>query len=255
MTRLTGGPYLRRVRPAVLLPAALLAACATVPREPAFQQVEVSAVHAGGVKVLGLLTSGPGRLVVYGTDTDSLSVRYSLSATTRAGLLRNQVETIDKPDSLVVTIRPEPGSTIDLQIEMPERLAVTLRDEGRDVIVRNVENSVNVVLHAGGSLDVDDVEGPLRIHDEAGPVRIHDVRGPIDLVDSGGGIVIDDVKNSVRVQTGTGPVTITDAGADVDVVAGPGDLVVRDVEGTLRYTKRGGGRVTIERVAGGVERR
>lgn len=254
MTGFPAAAYLRRVRPALALPAALLA-CATAAREPAFQQVEMTAISAAGVKVLGLLTSGPGRLVVYGGEGDSLSVAYSLSATTRAGLLRNQVETIDKPDSLIVTIRPEPGSTIDLQIEMPERLAVALRDEGRHVIVRNVENRVTVMLHTGGSLDVEDVEGALRIHDEGGPVRIHDVRGPIDLVDSGGGIVIDDVKNGVRVQTGTGSVAITGVEGDVDVVTGPGDLLVQDVEGRLRYTKRGGGRVTIEDVAGGVERR
>ena len=255
MTPRAGRAYLRAVRLALLLPAAFVAGCATAAREPAFQQIEATAVHAGHAKVLGLLTSGPGRLVVYGSETDSLSVRYALSTTTRAGLVRNQVETIDKPDSLFVTIRPAEGSTIDLQVEMPERLAVVLRDEGRDVIIRNVENRVEVMLHTGGSLDVDDVEGPLRIHDERGPIRIHDVRGPVDVVDAGGRIVIDDVKNSVRVQTGTGAVTISDVEADVDVITGPGDLVVRDVKGALAYTKRGGGRVTIERVAGGVTRR
>lgn len=222
---------------------------------PSFEQLEASSIDASRATVLALLTSGRGSLIVFGSETDSLAVRYAVSSPTRAGLFRNQVETIDKDDSLLVAIRPTPGSTIDLQIEMPERLTVDLRDEGRDVIFRNVENRVDVFQHTSGSLNFDDIEGPLTISDGVGPIRIHDVRGPILISDQGGGIRIQDVKNTVHIEArGSGDLLIENVGGDVSVTAGAGRLTVRDVAGALRYRKTGPGEVAIERVSGAVER-
>ena len=244
-------------RPAVLraaLLAPLLLACASGQRGAGFEQLQTTAVDATGASVLGLLTSGRGNLVVIGQETDSLHVNYAVSTPSRDGLFRNQVETIDKEDSLFVTIRPATNATIDLQVQTPERLRLLLTDEGRDVIVRNIENRVDVARRGGGLLDLEDIEGPLTIDDGTGAIRIRDVRGPIVIDDAGGDIAIHDVKNSVRIDTQSGDLTIEQAGADVTVTAGPGDLTIRDVSGKVAYRKIGTGRVTVERVAGGVER-
>ena len=241
--------------PALLACGLLLAGCASGRRgEPGFEQIQTTSVPAAGARILGLLTSGQGSLVVYGSETDSLSVRYAVSAETRAGLFRNQVETIEKDDSLFVTIRPIATSSIDLQVEMPEGLAVNLRDEGRNVVLRNTENRVDVFLHAGGSLDFDDIDGPLQIQDGTGPIRIHDVRGPIVIDDKGGGIVVRQVTNSIRIGAGPGDITIEHVSRDVHVTMGPGRLTIRQVEGNVAYRKTGSGEVTIESVKGTVER-
>jgi hypothetical protein len=217
------------------------------------QDVRASAIPVDRARVLGILTSGSGNLIVRGTDSDSLSVLYSRSASGRA-CYSPPIETIDKADSLFVTIDDTTTSPIDLQIGMPEDLTLDLRDAARDIIVRNVENRVDVFLHARGSLDFDDIEGPLTIEDGVGPIRIHDVRGPIVIRDDGGGITITEVKNTVNVETGGGDVTITNTGADVELVMGAGRLVVRDVGGSLRYRKTGPGEITITNVTGGVTR-
>lgn len=228
-------------------------ACASGRPTRGFEQLQATSVFAGNARILGLLTSGQGNLLVLGNESDSLSVRYAVSTETRAGLFRNQVETIDKGDSLYVTIRPTASSSIDLQIESPEKLAVHLTDEGRDVIFRNIENRVAVFRHGAGSLNFDDIEGPLTIQDGTGPIRIHDVRGPIVIYDETGEIRVREVDNSLRIESRAGDVTIEEVGGDVSVIAGRGRLTVRDVKGNLSYKKSGTGGVSIEGIAGQVE--
>ncbi|MFN2431411.1 MAG: hypothetical protein ABR599_01060 [Gemmatimonadota bacterium] len=234
----------------------VLAACA--PRQgrdsAGGTQVNRSSVRAGDARVLQILTTGTGTLLVRGEETDSLSVEYVATSPTRAASYRVPVETIDKPDTLIVTIHASTVSHIDLHLTMPERMTVGLRDEARDVTFRNVENRVDVHLHPRGSLDFDDIEGPLQIVDGVGPIRVRDVRGPVVIQDEGGGISVVEVKNSVRIETRRGDVTLHQVGGDVNVVMGTGDLVVREVGGKLTYRKSGPGQVTIEEVAGAVER-
>jgi len=237
----------------------LLLDCKTTPDRDSTPQdsrtiVNLTAIPAAHVQFLGVLTLGQGSLIVFGSETDSLFVRSVVSTQTQAEASRVQVETIDKPDSLFVTTRPTSTASVDLQVEAPEKLRLHLTDEGRDVIVRNIENQVDAFRTGRGSLDIDDVEGPLTIQDGTGPIKIHDARGPLVINDEGGGIQINDVKNSVRIETGGGDVTIEQVRADVSVFAGPGNLTVRDVVGKVSYRKTGSGRVTIERVTGAVEK-
>lgn len=233
-------------------------ACATTPpggEGETFKQIQSTSLPARHVHFLGLLTSGQGNLVLTGMETDSLTVSYLVSAANRAGLFPNQVETIDKSDSLLVTIRPAKGSSVDLQVQMPEKLAVELHDEQRAVRFQNIENRVEVLLHGTGSLDFDDIEGPLTIQDGTGSIKIHDTRGPLRIVDQGGGITIDEVKNSVTIEAQAGDIVITNVNKDVNVTAGPGSLTIRGVAGKVSYKKTGTGQVTIENVTGGVEKR
>jgi hypothetical protein len=238
-----------------LLTPALLGCASAAGAGRSFQQLQVASIPAHNARILGLLTNGVGSLVVVGDEGDSLSVRYSVSADSRAGLFRNQVETIDKGDSVFVTIRPAQVVRVDLQVEMPEKLSVGLRDDQRQVVFRNVENRIDVFAHpGGGSLDFDDVEGSLTVKDGPGPIRIHDVRGPILIVDEGGGIRIDEVTNTVSIDARSGSLSIQRVGGDVNVTAGDGDLTIRDVTGRVSYKKTGRGKVTIEAIAGGVEK-
>jgi hypothetical protein len=246
-----------RVRAAclVILPWILLGCASASGRGERFEQIQVASLPAVDAKTLGVLTSGRGSLLIFGSNSDSLTVRYAVSTQSRAGLFRNQVETIDKGDSLLVAIRPTAGSAIDLQVEAPEQVAVQLvDDEGRQVVVRNLENRVDVIRHRDGSLDLDDIDGPLVIQDGAGSIRVHDVRGPIVIRDDGGDVVIEGVTNSVVMESRQGDVRIEGVGQDVRLELGRGELVVRDVAGKLSYRKTGPGRVTIERVVGGVEK-
>ena len=240
-----------------LLPLALAgAACVGHGREPStFQQVQVSALPADGARVLGILTVGEGNLLVTGHDRDSLTVSYAVSAASRAAAFTNPVETIDKADSLFVTMPRDFSGRIDLHVEMPEEMAVALRDEGRRVRFRNVENRVDVFTHSGGALDFDDIEGPLTVQDGPGPIAIHDVRGPIAIQDQGGGITIREVQNSVRIVTRGGDVRIEGVGGGVDVEAGSGRLTIRGVKGDVSYRKTGTGEVSVEDVRGEVRRR
>lgn len=263
MTRRGPRPYLAAMRPAACvfvtaaaaLGAGLLAGCAFGGRgaRPA-SHIQVASVQAIDVKVLVLLMTGRGSLIIRGGETDSLTVRSAVSTATAAGRYRVPVETVDKGDSLLVTTSPSAAIRIDLQMDAPEDLAVNLMDEGRDVILRNVENRVDVVRHLGGSLDLEDIEGPLAINDGPGPIRVHDVRGPIAINDGGGEVSVSEVQNSLRIESRGGDVTVENVEGDVIIRAGPGRLTVRSVGGRLSYRKAGAGQVRIEGIAGGVQK-
>ena len=213
--------------------------------------VTSTSLPASQIEHVAVVTEGKGSLLLQGGDADTLEVSYVQSG---PELLQNQVETIDKGDTMVVGIHPTKGSSIDLRVSMPERVTLALEDEAREVVVNNIENRVDVLMHAGGSLQFDDIEGPLTIVDGGGPIRLHDVRGPIEIRDESGLVDIHEVTNSVKIESQRGDVTLDNVGGDVTLTVGPGDLSVTNVTGKLAYRKTGSGRVRIENVAGGVEK-
>jgi hypothetical protein len=242
--------------PAWTLAVIAIWSCATAERKDPGDATLVQSVSlsAAGIQHVGVLTEDKGSLVLEGGDKDSLIVSYVLNARNPRGIFPNQVETIDKGDTMVVGIHPTPGTSIDLRVTMPERVTLLIQDQARDVIVNNIENRVDVLMHAGGSLEFDDVEGPLSIADGGGPIRLHHVRGPIEIRDESGRIDIREVSNNVTIDSRVGDVALEKVGGDVTLSVGAGDLTVRDVTGKLIYRKVGPGKVTIENVAGGVEK-
>jgi hypothetical protein len=246
----------RALAPACALATLLTSGCASAPagEGESFAAVQSTGASAENVKHVGVLTVGKGSLLLTGGDKDSVLVRYAVSSRSRSALFRNQVETIDKGDTMLVTIRPTAGTSIDLQVEMPEHVTLSLRDEARAVTVHNIGNRVEVALHSGGSLDFDEIEDAITVLDGGGPIRIHDVRGPIEIRDESGTIAIRKVTDSVKIDSRVGDVSLEEVGGDVTISAGPGDLTVRGVKGKLSYRKIGTGKVTIEDVAGGVEK-
>jgi hypothetical protein len=219
-----------------------------------FAAILSTAAPAVNARHVGVLTVGKGRLLLTGSDTDSVLVHYAVKARSRNDLFASPVQIIEKGDTLLVTIEPLPDASLDLQVEMPEHVTLALRDEARDVTVRNIENRVEVALHSGGALELDDIEGPLTILDGGGPIRVHDVHGPIDIRDEGGPITIQEVANGVSIDSKIGDITLEKVRGDVRLSMGAGNLTVRGVTGKLSYRKTGAGKVTVQDVAGGVEK-
>ncbi len=219
-----------------------------------YAAIQSTAAPAADARYVGVLTVGEGRLLLMGSDTDSVLVHYAVNARSREDRFASPVEIIEKGDTLLVTIHPLPDASLDLQVEMPEHVTLALRDQARDVTVRNIDNRVEVALHSGGSLELDDIEGPLTILDGGGPIRVHDVRGPIDIRDEGGPITIHEVANGLSIDSQVGDITLESVRGNVRLSMGAGNLTVREVTGKLSYRKTGAGKVTIQDVAGGVEK-
>jgi hypothetical protein len=273
VTSRDGAGYLRGMRPPADRPrrafpagfptlalsalAALLGAgCASAASGTgeSFAAIQSTAAPAASARYVGVLTVGEGRLQLTGSDTDSVLVHYAVNARSRNDLFASPVQIIEKGDTLLVTIEPLPNASLDLQVEMPEHVTLALRDQARDVTVRGIDSRVEVALHSGGSLEFDDIEGPLTILDGGGPIRVHDVRGPIDIRDEGGPITIHKVANGVSIDSKIGDITLESVRGDVRLSMGAGNLTVHGVTGKLSYRKAGAGKVTIEDVTGGVEK-
>jgi DUF4097 and DUF4098 domain-containing protein YvlB len=118
---------------------------------------------------------------------------------------------------------------LDLVIEVPAGLAVSIED-----------GSGSVVLDGVGDVSIEDGSGDLRITSVAGRVTIDD---------GSGNVVIGGVGEDVEIDDGSGDVRIEGVRANVMVEDGSGEIDIRDVTGTVRVSD-GSGSIRVEGIGG-----
>lgn len=124
------------------------------------------------------------------------------------------------------------NQALDLVIEVPEGVALDVRDSSGAAHVRRV--------------------AALRLEDGSGEVVVEDVRGDVRVEDGSGAISIARVGGQVRVRDGSGEIDVRDVRGSVAVDDGSGALAVSDVGGNLTVERAGSGGVRVARVAGAV---
>lgn len=124
-------------------------------------------------------------------------------------------------------------ATLDIRVQVPEKLAVSAIDSSGDARIRNV-----------ASLEMTDSSGELRISDVPGDVTLRDSSGDITLREVGGSVVLND---------SSGDVLIDQVGRNVNVeVDSSGDLEIRDVKGSVHIQQDSSGDIRVGEVTGGV---
>jgi DUF4097 and DUF4098 domain-containing protein YvlB len=161
---------------------------------------------------------------------------------------------------------------IDLEVRLPQNLALGIRTNSGDADVAHVStldfssHSGDLVLHhATGSVAVDvhsgDVKaddiGSLEVrHAGSGDVNARGVHGEVRVGNVGSGdLVFDDVSNGVHVESiGSGDVTVDRAGGSVIVDSvGSGDINVDDIGGDLVVKSAGSSDIHHHNVKGKVD--
>jgi hypothetical protein len=162
------------------------------------------------------------------------------------------------------------SASLDLEIELPDHLALRIDDGSGSITVRSVASLE--VEDGSGSLDVSDVHGDVEIDDGSGEIEVLGVGGSVVIDDGSGQIEVTGVGRSVRVSDGSGEIELRDVDGDVIVeddgsgeidIAGVGGNViveedgsggirVHDVDGDLTVHRDGSGSVIVEDVRGRV---
>jgi DUF4097 and DUF4098 domain-containing protein YvlB len=134
----------------------------------------------------------------------------------------NHVEVVVEKTADGYTVHPlhqtDSGETVDvdLEVELPKTVRVTLRTDHGDISVADVGGSVDAST-ASGDIEIHDVGGDVAAQTEKGDVRIDQVAGSVTLKGRGADVEIADVKANVTLD---GPFT--------------GDTVVRKVAGATQ---------------------
>jgi hypothetical protein len=136
--------------------------------------------------------------------------------------------TIDVPAGIPVTLTDSSG---DLTVDGVQVVRIT--DSSGDIVARNLPSDVEIG-DSSGDIRVENASGRVQINDSSGDITVHGAREVVVPSDSSGSIRITQVKGDVRIENdssgdisvsdvGGGFVLLTDSSGDVEVgkVAGP----------------------------------
>lgn len=149
-------------------------------------------------------------------------------------------------------LRDDDWAALDLVVEVPGDLPLTVEDGSGDVEIRDVGA---LELHDGsGGVTIDGLDGSLRLVDGSGELRVTGVRGDVEIEDGSGETIVRDVRGTVRIDDGSGELEIRDVGHDVFLARkGSGDVTVTRVGGDLRADRSVRRRVRYSEIDGRVD--
>lgn len=141
---------------------------------------------------------------------------------------------------------------MDLVIHMPAGLPADIRDSSGSTRVSGI---AGVRIDDGsGSIEIEEVAGPVEVHDRSGDIRIREV-GSVELEDGSGGIRMTGVRGSVHIlDDGSGEIVVLDVTGDVLIDDdGSGSIRVEQVGGDFVVGDDGSGSIHYRDVAGRVQ--
>lgn len=124
---------------------------------------------------------------------------------------------------------------IDLEVRMPQALALDLEDSSGDIEIENA--------------------GAMEVRDSSGDIEIRGARGDVFISDSSGDIEVDQSEGNVTVRSdSSGDIRIEGARRDVLVDEdSSGDIRIDDVSGNARVNHDSSGDIRFRRIGGNAE--
>ena len=145
-------------------------------------------------------------------------------------------------------------ATLDLRVEVPEDLALEIKDSSGEIFLKNIA-SVQVD-DSSGDIEIENARGSVSINDSSGDIDIDTAEGDITIEsDSSGDINANDISGSVLVmQDSSGDIDVSRVSGNVTVERdSSGDISASDVGGDFRVLKDGSGSIRSNDVAGEVQ--
>ena len=123
---------------------------------------------------------------------------------------------------------------MDLTIEVPEDLALDVRDSSGDVLLKNI--AAVEIKDSSGDIEVENARGSVSISDSSGDIEIDKADGDVTIEsDSSGDIQVSHVRDNVIVERdSSGDISADDVGGDFRVLKdGSGGISSSGVEGEV----------------------
>jgi beta-lactamase regulating signal transducer with metallopeptidase domain/DUF4097 and DUF4098 domain-containing protein YvlB len=205
----------------------------------------------------------PGGNLIIDSDLGSINVRTGSDREVRVEVereVRGQSRT--RPDDLRlsfdhsgnnvrITARKSQqnlrGLNARFTITVPGRYNVELKTAGGSIQVDDLDGTV-VANTAGGSLQFGRISGDIKAHTSGGSIRLEGSSGAASLRTSGGSIAIGHVVGDVNAHTSGGSVTVTDVRGDLVAVTSGGSIRAR-MSQPPRHASRletSGGSITLD---------
>jgi len=122
-------------------------------------------------------------------------------------------------------------ASLDLEIELPQDIALKVKDSSGDATFRNI--------------------GAMNLHDSSGDIEIEHATGPLTIYDSSGDLEIEHVNNAVSVRDSSGDIEINQVAGNFTIEAdSSGDINATNIEGTVLIKKDSSGDITVKSVGG-----
>lgn len=140
---------------------------------------------------------------------------------------------------------------MDLIIEVPEDLALEVKDSSGDISLKNV--AVTQIKDSSGDIEVEKARDSLTISDSSGDIEINGANGDLTIeADSSGDIEASDIQGSVLVMNdSSGDIEATDVTENFIVERdSSGDISAYDIGGDFRVLKDGSGSIRSKDVVG-----
>jgi hypothetical protein len=156
---------------------------------------------------------------------------------------------VDLPDDLPVTLLDSSGDT-----EIADVAALKVTDSSGDLRIARIAGNLDVV-DSSGDLWIDDVGNDVKLRDSSGDVRLRRVQGNVQVeADGSGNLDLEQVGRNVTVdQDGSGDIDIVDVKGNARIESdGSGDIGVRRIDGSFVLGGKGSGDVQVADVKGTV---
>ncbi len=144
--------------------------------------------------------------------------------------------------------------SMDLEIEVPDGLALDIKDSSGEMEVRGT--GALEIQDSSGEIELVDIHGPVTLEDSSGGIEMTDIGGDVLVIsDSSGDIRGRNIQGSVRVEKdSSGEIRFRDVTGDFIVERdSSGDIIAETVGGDFRVLRDGSGDVVSRNVAGEVE--
>ncbi len=142
---------------------------------------------------------------------------------------------------------------MDLELEVPEGLALQLRDSSGDIEIEDI--STLSIQDSSGDIEIRNAAGLVEIKDSSGDIEVRGLQGDFTIIsDSSGDILGSDIAGNVLVKAdSSGDIRFTEVGKDVVVERdSSGDIIAENVGGDFRVLKDSSGKIRSEDMTGEV---
>ncbi len=211
------------------------------------------------------ILANAGDLEVVGVSASALAVIHGLACASSESWLEQSeiITTPGKQARIEVSLPNTEGgwnsfgnryAMIHLRIEVPENLALDIKDSSGDMSLRNV--AAVKIKDSSGEIEIENALGTVSIADSSGDIEVDNAAGDVTIEsDSSGDIDIMDVNASVLV--------VSDSSGDIEVARvskdfvverdSSGDISADDIGGDFRVLKDGSGDIRASNVEGDVD--
>ena len=128
---------------------------------------------------------------------------------------------------------------VRFEVSTPRGFDVDLRTAGGSIDIDDLDGEVRAQT-AGGSLSLGRMGGPVWARTAGGSIDMRDSRGDADLSTAGGSIDIGDVAGQVRAKTAGGSIRVGHVDGTVDAHTSGGSVHVEEAVGAVRASTSGG---------------